>query len=430
MSIDLDPARNPGFLKLDLYCRGIRVSDSCYIAEDGGRPLVRTRAGLGSGLELVLPGNLWTNVPVVEDFAKDSPYVIEKKAGRYEILRDGKFVTHVELAPQPTWYEKRTSTGRVMRSVGTLQGTYLGVYPAKVCEYWVTGKERKERTNCRFCSVGLNLGVDDADGKSVQEVVEVVRAAWLESNITYVDFNTGHYTGHTFLDILEPYIQAVKAEFDLLIGVQTPPHPDLSRYDRLRAMGVNRVSFCFEIFDPDRFIEVCPGKHDAYGLETYLNAVEYCAKLGAKHRSTSPWVTNGELIAGLEPPDSTMKAIDWLTERGAIPTICVFRPLRGTDYEGLAPPRTEDLVPVFGHLYDKCMEHGLPIGIAPNVHVSLVMLPEEGRYLSENPGQWRLQELKLSMQRAAYRTAFNWNQKRRKSAARRSLTTVGVPVRD
>jgi hypothetical protein len=46
-------------------------------------------------------------------------------------------------------------------------------------------------------SAGLNLGVDDADEKSVQEVMEVVWAAREQSDITYVDFNTGHYTGHT-----------------------------------------------------------------------------------------------------------------------------------------------------------------------------------------------------------------------------------------
>ena len=57
---------NPALLKLDLYCRGVRLDGSCFVEEDGGRKILRTRAGLGSGLELILPGNLWTNVPVTE----------------------------------------------------------------------------------------------------------------------------------------------------------------------------------------------------------------------------------------------------------------------------------------------------------------------------------------------------------------------------
>jgi hypothetical protein len=71
----------------------------------------------------------------------------------------------------------------------------------------------------------------------------------------------------------------------------------------------------------------------------------------------------------------------------------VFRPLVGTDLEHADPPETEDLVPVFRSLYEACMERGLPIGCAPNVHVSLVLLPEECRALS--PRRFPVQSLKL-----------------------------------
>ena len=68
--MDLDVRRNPALLKLDLYCKGMRIDESCLVEQDGGRKVLRTRAGLGSGLEVVLPGGLWTNVPVTERFAQ------------------------------------------------------------------------------------------------------------------------------------------------------------------------------------------------------------------------------------------------------------------------------------------------------------------------------------------------------------------------
>ncbi len=388
---------NPALLKLDLYCKGVRLDGSCLIEEDGGRKILRTRAGLGSGLEMILPGNLWTNAPAAESFVERSPYTLHRQAGHvghtseYLLRWHGQDVTPVQLSPRPGWYDRQTRSGKLMTQIGTLQGTYLGIYQSKVCEYWTA---KPEKTNCRFCSVGLNLGMDDADDKSIDEVMEVIRAARDESGITYVDFNTGHYTGDTYLDILEPFIVRIKQELGLLVGVQTPPHRDLKRYDHLREIGVNRVSFCFEIFDPKLFVEICPGKHAEYGLDHYLEAVRYCAALSKKGPRLEPWVTNGEIIAGLEPPESSIRAIDWITSVGAIPTVCVFRPLKGTDLETWEPPETEALIPVFRRLYEACMEKGLPIGMAPNIHVSLVMLPEECRWLSPHRYPWKSLKLK------------------------------------
>lgn len=410
--IPLDPRVNPSYLKLDLYCRGLRLDESCHVTDDGGRPLLRTRAGLGSGLELVLPGDLWVNVPVLESFAEASPYLLRRQPdGEYVLEHDGDACLPVRLADQPAWYERRTAAGRPMRQVGTLQGTYLGVYPAQVCEFWRKGPERPEKENCRFCSVGLNLGADDADGKSVAEVVEVAKAAQRESDVTYVDFNTGHQDDLGFLDAVEPYVRAVKRSTGLLVGVQSPPHPDVGRYERLRAEGVNRVSFCFEIFDRELFQEICPGKDRVYGLSGYLDTIESCVEIARRRRGSflEPWVVNGEIIAGLEPPSSSIAAIEWLTSRGAIPTVCVFRPLRGTDMSRRPPPRTEDLVPVFEALHVRCHEAGLPIGVAPNVHVSLVLLPEECRGLVQDPaalGRCDRAERRLAWQRRAFRAAW------------------------
>jgi hypothetical protein len=261
----------------------------------------------------------------------------------------------------------------------------------------------------------------------VEEVLEVVLAARRESGITYVDFNTGHYAGDTYLDILEPYIRRIKEKTGLLVGVQTPPHHDLRRYDGLRAMGVNRVSFCFEIFDPCFFKEVCPGKNREYGLERYLDAIRYCASLGKRGPRHEPWVTNGEIIAGLEPAESSIRAIDWITSVGAVPTVCVFRPLAGTDYADIPPPETGLLVPVFQRLYEACMERGLPIGCAPNVHVSLVLLPDEARSLSNRRFPATRVKLGLMAQAAKWQVARNVRAAEERSA-RAGAGHAGAPL--
>src|SRR5688572_29690425 len=97
--------KNPAYLKLDLYCRGARLAESCSVDGDGGRKVLRTRAGLGSGLEVILPGGLWTNIPVTEPFAQRSPYTIPRGEEGYLLRRNGLDVAPLRLSPRPAWYD-------------------------------------------------------------------------------------------------------------------------------------------------------------------------------------------------------------------------------------------------------------------------------------------------------------------------------------
>lgn len=392
--METDVRKNPGLLKLDLYCKGLKIDPSCTRLDKDGRPILRTRAGLGSGLEMILPDNLWTNVPILESFVKTTPYLLKYHKGEYILMRDGERVCAVRLPVEPAWYQRKTSSGKRMSRIGVLQGTYLGVYPTEVCHYWTLSPKE----NCSFCSVGLNLGKEEDELKLVDDVVETALAAMAESKITYVHFNTGYYENDAFLDRLEPFVEAVKKKTGLLIGVQTPPHSDMKRYDHLRKLGVNQVSFCFEFWNEDVLKKQCPGKSRFVGLDRYLKAIEYCAGLFD--------TTNGEIIAGIEPIEDTLKAIEWITDVGAIPTVCVFRPLVGTDAQDVAPPKTNDLVPVFARVYDSCMEKGLPIGIAPNIEVSIILKPEECRYFSDKRGNFFWREFKLSVMKQLFKVYF------------------------
>ena len=384
---------NPGLLKLHLFCQGLHLDPSCDIERDG-RPIRRTRAGLGSGLELVLPDGLYVNVPVLEKWVAGTPFSLHRQAGRYGLRHDGRHLCDVRLPPPPAFYERKTTSGVPMSRVGVLQGTYLADYPTAVCHYW----EHRPRVCCKFCSVGLNLGENEDAEKTVQDVVETAMAARKETGITFVHFNTGYYEGDSSLDRIEPYVAAVKKATGLLIGVQAPPHPDFGRYDRLRQLGVNNVSFCLELWDQDRFAQICPGKAAHVGRQRYLDAIRYCARVFD--------TTNGELVAGLEPAERTIEAIDWITDVGAIPTVCVFRPLQGTELEDAAPPTPEAMIPIFRHLYEACRRRRLPLGMAPRIKVGIVLLPEEGRYFLEEENRYRWAELRAVPLRALFRTAF------------------------
>ena len=386
---------NSGLLKLDLFCKGIRIDSSCDLPNDA-RPILRTRGGLGSGLELVLARDLYVNVPVVEHFVKKSPYLLLKQSNAYFIKKDNVIICEVRLPAKPKFYDKLTSGGKIMSRIGVMQGTYLGIYSSRVCEFW----KMTPPVNCKFCSVGLNVGNTEELEKGVEDVLETVKDAQEEEKITMVHFNTGYLFGEE-LEILEPYIKKIKSQTGLLVGVQCPPALDFKKYDCLKSIGVDHVSFCLEIYDPLKFQEVCPGKCEHIGQKKYLDAIEYCVKIFGKGR------VSGELVAGLEPPSETIKAIEHFAKIGAVSTVCVFRPCLGTAFENLDPPQTEAMIPVFRRLYEVCLENAIPIGIAPNIRVSLVILPEEARFfLQKLRLDFFIVEIKLSVLKLLYRSYF------------------------
>jgi hypothetical protein len=401
----LDPDRgfNPGVLQVDLFCRGLRIDPSCTLEEDA-RGMSRTRAGLGSGLELCIPGplkDLWLNVPVEEDFAALSPYRLVKYGELgYRVVDDRLPAPAVpdpdrphgypvRLPHEPEWYHDTTRSGTVMSRVGVLQGTYLGIYLSNSCGFWYHQPE----AGCHFCTTGLNVGVNEVAHKEVEDVVDVALAAKRESGNTFVHFNSGFHGGDRDLDIVAPYVKAVKERVGALVGVQVVPSKNLEKYDRLIDLGVNHFSFCYEFHNPEYFARYLPGKARLIGQDTFFRAMEYVAgKLGKGSCS-------GEIIAGVEPIEDTLRAIDYITSIGAFPTVCIFRPTIGSAMEHLPSPDTGEMIRVMRHMYEACCRNGISIAMAPNIEVSLIVNPDDARYLTPRTWRTRLYEARLGLLR-------------------------------
>lgn len=394
-------ALNACELEIDLFCRGLRIPDE--VSLEGARGISRTRAGLGSGLEIVirtgswLKDAIWVNVPVVEPFAAGSPYVLEgSPAAGYTIHDERSRIRYpIEIPREPAWYRRQTSRDIPMSQIGVLQGTYLGIYINLVCTFW----NYRPALNCRFCTTGRNVGTNEAADKAVSDVIETCWAARAESGVTFVHLNGG-FQGTRGIEFAEPYIRAIKEDVGMLVGVQLTPERDLRKYDRLIDLGVDHVSFCVELLDPEWFARVCPGKASILGQRLFFQAMEYCAARMPRG------AVSGEIIAGIEPVEQTLKAIDYIVALGAFPTVCIFRPTLGSDMENWPAPDYEDMRLVMQHLYDACRRHWLPIGVAPNIEVSLIVNPDDAALLAPRTGGFYLYESWRRLARLAARPIF------------------------
>jgi hypothetical protein len=406
-------------LEIELFCRGMRMDPDAGDVE--GLSLHRTRAGLGSGLEIVLNGGrkpIWVNVPVTEAFATVSPFRLSGDGHAYRVIDDRSGDTYpVSVPAEPAWYSRTTRSVIPMSRIGVLQGTYLGIYVSTACLYWASSPSRA----CKFCTTGKNVGVSEQHRKKVEDVVEVARAARDESGAIFTHLNTGyHFEDVDRLEPIhglrqcEPFVKALRREVGGFIGVQAMPVPKrmFSEYDALIDAGVDHFSFCYEFEDPEWFARICPGKAATHGQQAFFDAMEYTAKKLGRGR------VSGEIIAGLEPIAATMRGIDRIVEAGAFPTVCIFRPTEGSALEGHPPPSPADMRQVFAHLYEACRDASLPVGILP-IEVSLVVQPEEAADLVLPSVSSRAYEARLAVQRALAKPYVAW--KKRPRAPREQL---------
>ncbi|HEY7573880.1 MAG TPA: radical SAM protein [Thermoanaerobaculia bacterium] len=402
-------------LEIELFCRGMRLDASCDVGEDARR-IARTRAGLGSGLEIVLPRPrkpIWVNVPVVEPFAARSPFRLMKAGDQYFVLDDrrGGDTYDVDVPEEPEWYSRRTSSGVEMSRIGVLQGNYLGIYVSNACLYWAS----KPSEACKFCTTGKNVGVAEQSRKNVEDVVETARAAREESGAIFTHLNTGyHYEEVDRLEPIhglrqcEPFVRALRERVGGFLGVQCMPVPrrQFHEYDALIDAGADHFSFCYEFEDPDIFARLCPGKARTLGQEGFWEAMEYTACRLGKGR------VSGEIIAGLESVASTKRGIDRIVGAGAFPTVCIFRPTAGAELENEPPPDPEAMKDVFAHLWEACRRAGIPVGVLP-IEVSLIVQPEETRELAPPSFGSTLYAARLAFLRQAARPYVAWKSRPR-----------------
>jgi sodium-dependent dicarboxylate transporter 2/3/5 len=403
----------PVELEIELFCRGMRLDKSSH--ESHARRISRTRAGLGSGLEIVIPAapkDIWANVPVVENFARKSPFVMFVRDEKPTILdeRNGKHYA-IRLPQEPSWYSKRTTAGSEMSRIGVLQGNYLGIYISNRCLYW----NLSPSVACKFCTTGKNVGENEEQLKKVEDVVEVARAAQQESGSVFTHLNTGyHFEDRDNCKPIHgvrqarPYVKAIREQVGGFIGLQAIPllKHDYPEYDEIIDLGVDHFSFCYEFEDPKVFADLCPGKEQTVGQQAFFDAMEYTAK------KLGPGRVSGEIIAGLEPIESTKRGIDRIVNSGAFPTVCVFRPTIGSDLENTPPPNPDEMKEVFAYVYEACKRVGLPIGILP-IEVSLVVNPEEGKALAKPDFSSMLYSAKLNTLRLLAKPYIAWKMKPR-----------------
>jgi len=147
------------------------------------------------------------------------------------------------------------------------------------------------------------------------------------------------------------------------------------------------------------------------GRKRYLDSLEYAAKVFPNGTVAS------HLIVGLEPPGSTIQGIDFLTNRGVVPILPIYRPSRGRALR-IEPLNAEIIIPVYKHLYRALTKEKINFKWVRDI--SMVTTPVEGRLLLEG------EKLDRSLLDAFYRSRIGLKTAWGLSTLRRKLRVKEV----
>jgi hypothetical protein len=384
-------AVNPGHLKLELALQGVCL-DPGLVSSPAPR-----------AVELLLPEEVIAFAPVLHvETVADRPAALrlQRDGDRFQLLRGGERI-EVRLNQTPAFYSASTRIGTPMRQIGSVFGSFIALSPLGGCGFSLHGGP------CPLCAGENDECRTPTSPPEPADVVDTVRAAFAEGAVEFVLFNAGATETESEdggMAALEPYVRAVKRHFDTFVAIQIHPPASHRWIDRTYATGVDAVSYSLEAHDPAELARLCPGRVSRIGRQRYEDALAHAASI---FPSGTVW---SELLAGAEPPDSTMRGIDELTRMGVLPVLSFSHP--DACARSPKPPRAEEMLPVLAYLFQAVRQAKINMGWVHDL--SFAITPFEARYFGD-------EDARLSVAQQFYRSRLGGLAARNLARLRRRL---------
>ncbi|MEU6997292.1 radical SAM protein [Nonomuraea sp. NPDC046570] len=318
------------WIKLALLSQGITASPEFGDWFAGTEGYVRRRNFYNSpnwdesGTSAALPQEIRLTggrpvVVAVNNYGSSSWQLTWSEAGGPAIVSEARpDGLPIELVNDLASIRGDTDLARVSNLYG---GSALSFFSPRACYFFADG------TQCRFCSLdGTARENDEYAGRVTPDevrsaVAAVVATDSLSLNQVMIVGGNERNLDRGFVHQLALVDAATQALADAgLVDeisvhlIAMPPH-DLDLIDRLSEVPNVHAGFNLEVWDPDRFTTIAPGKTADYGQANIL------AALGRLRDAVGPYRAHSILIAGLEPANSTLDGARKLAADGISPII-------------------------------------------------------------------------------------------------------------
>jgi hypothetical protein len=297
---------------------------------------------------LITSLNVRTHSPWSLDWTAEQGFILSRVGGGW--------VVPVDFPRRPAFYDYPLSGGGTVKQVATLYGGgSLGVFVYGRCALVDMGKA------CQYCSIEPNRGRDDVDFARVISETRLREALSLalqdsDAPIGQVMINGGNFPDPDrsfsyyarLVAAAREVIDASGRAVELHLIVYPPKTPRL-----FAALAPHDVGIAMntEVYDPDIFAVVCPGKATVGGQDHILASLCQAAEALGKGHVFSIFV------GGLEPQESMTRGMRFLADHGVTPIVNVFHADPGTPLYDHQEPTIERILEMGGEQEALFREH-------------------------------------------------------------------------
>jgi hypothetical protein len=349
----LPAAAEVAALRLDLTNQGVRLGDDVIAAGfDLALAASEPPGSSAEGIDLVIAGNLWTNVCVAPGYARTSPYVLGfvDSNNNSLVLRHPRHGTIPVTIPDTSRFRhQRTHSGISCGEIGAVHGRWLVVAPFAARDGLALDRPR------RFLGLPAQRQLQKGQW-SVDEVVACAEAAWTYAGARLVHLEASHLLKDDGgLADLSPYIQALKRALPTIVSVSALPPDNPEMVLGLYAAGCDAISYHLLAWDATAAAQVAPIRSRFVSHERLLHGLKAAARYFPKGAVST------DLLLGLEPLTHISTALPQLTAAGIVPNLALFRPLPGADDDAPAGTMvpTEPILALRAERTDLLRAHGL-----------------------------------------------------------------------
>lgn len=279
----------------------------------------------------------------------NSPYSVKLHENKPSLFLNEEFLGLLDFHEIPPFYGKELSTGhQISEIIPVLEWGYLLYITAyRLCQYW------GEKEECQFCDINENFrqqrkekrpytGIKDPD-VVVEALSHVVNNPGETKAYTLTGGSvTSDLQGHGEVDFYLRYIEKIESNFPgkwiSKAVVQAFPTSDCQR---LKNAGLQIYHPNYEVWDPELFKKICPGKEDYIGRAEWIKRVVESVDVFGPGMVIPNFVGGVELSQphGFKTVDeaieSTTEGLEYFMSRGVIPRFTTWcpEPLSGLGHQ-------------------------------------------------------------------------------------------------